>query len=211
VAAGAAILHLHAFGKQGGETLEAGPCAEAILAVREACPGVPVSLSTSAQIESDPARRLRLIERWDVLPDLVTANQGEEGILEVCQLFNSLGVGLEAGLLCHSDAEAFVDSEVPGLTERVLVEPLDSDPATAVAHAAAMERILSGAGITLPQMHHGDGLASWAVNRRGLARGHDIRTGIEDTGQLPDGTDADDNADLVRAAVDLVAAAGRSL
>jgi hypothetical protein len=43
-----------------------------------------MSLSTSAAIE--PERRTALIAAWTELPDLVTANQGEEGILELCEL-----------------------------------------------------------------------------------------------------------------------------
>lgn len=79
-------------------------------------------MSTSADIESDPHRRIALVEAWTELPDLVTANLGE------------------------------------------------------------------------------DGIASWAVNLRGAARGHGIRTGLEDTPVLPDGRDAEGNGDLVAAA-----------
>lgn len=211
VDAGAGVLHLHPFGSDGKETLEATTSAEAIHAVREVCPDVPISLSTAAAIEPDPAKRLKAIESWEVLPDLVTANQGEPGIVEVCELLHSRKVGIEAGLLCHTDAQAFVESGVFDFAERVLVEPLDADPRTATGHAATIEWILAGAGIRVPQMHHGDGVASWAVNQRALERGHDIRTGIEDTGLLPDGSEAADNATLVRAAVALVTKAGHTL
>jgi hypothetical protein len=81
-----------------------------------------------------------------------------------------------------------------------MVEPLDVDPETAVAHAEAIEAVVIRAGITLDQVHHGDGIASSSVNRRALARGHAIRTGLEDTPVLPDGRQANDNADLVAAA-----------
>ena len=55
------------------------------------------------------------------------------------------------------------------------------------------------------QVHHGDGIASWAVSSRALARGHGMRTGLEDTTVLPDGRPPTDNAALVRAAVALLA------
>jgi hypothetical protein len=100
---------------------------------------------------------------------------------------------------------------VPAIATRVLIEPLDEDPTVACEHAERMESILEEAGIDLPQMHHGDGVASWAVNERGLAQGHDIRTGIEDTGYLPDGSPAADNESLIRAATALVGDAGRTL
>jgi uncharacterized protein (DUF849 family) len=205
VDAGAQVLHLHAYDADGAETLAAEPCAAALRAVRAACPGVPVSLTTSAAVEADPRRRLELVAGWTDLPDLVTANQGEEGIAELCEHLTGRGVGIEAGLLALPDAHAFVASGLADRCARVLFEPLDQDPDEAVAHAAAMEEVVTGAGIALEQVHHGDGVASWAVNARALERGHGIRTGLEDTVFLPDGTLAPDNAALVRAAVALSA------
>jgi uncharacterized protein (DUF849 family) len=208
VEAGAAVLHLHAYDAPGAETLAAEPCAAALRAVRAACPGVPVSLTTSAAIEAHAVRRLELVAGWTELPDLVTANQGEAGIVELCEHLLGRGVGIEAGLLELADAEAFVRSGLAGRCIRVLVEPLDPDPDAAVAHAAAMEDVLARGGVALEQMHHGDGVATWAVSARALRRGHGVRTGLEDTTVLPDGSPAADNAALVRAAVELGARLG---
>lgn len=208
VDAGADVLHVHAYDEDGRETLAGEPNAAALRAIRAACPGVPVSLTTSADIEPDPAGRLALIAAWTELPDLVTANQGEEGIVELCDDLLARGVGIEAGLLGLGDAEAFVRSGLAPRCTRALVEPLDAEPADAVAHAAAMEDLLARAGVSLEQVHHGDGIAGWAVSERAVRRGHGIRTGLEDTTVLPDGRLARDNADLVRAAVTLVAAHG---
>jgi uncharacterized protein (DUF849 family) len=160
-------------------------------------------LTTSAAIEPDPVRRLELVAGWTELPELVTANQGEERIVELCEHLLGRGIGIEAGLLERADAEAFVRSGLVERCVRVLVEPLDADPQDAVVHAAAIEDVLLVAGIELEQVHHGEGIACWAVNKRGLARGHAIRTGLEDTLVLPDGTLAPDNAGLVRAAASL--------
>jgi len=201
--AGARVMHLHAY-EAGVETLAAEGCAAAVRAVRAACPGVPISLTTSATIEPDPRRRLELVAGWTELPELVTANQGEPGILELCEHLIARGVGIEAGLLRLQDAEAFVRSGLAGRCVRVIFEPLDADPAAAVAHAAAMEQVLADAGVSLEQVHHGDGVASWAVSARALERGHSMRTGLEDTTVLPDGSPAADNAELVRAAVALM-------
>ncbi|MCI0555108.1 MAG: 3-keto-5-aminohexanoate cleavage protein [Anaerolineae bacterium] len=201
VDAGAQIVHLHPYDPSGIETLSAEPCVAAIRAVRAACPGIPISLTTSATVEPDPHRRLMLIAGWTELPDLVTANQGEEGILELCEMLIERGVGIEAGLLSLEDARAFVRSGLADRCVRVLVEPLDNHPETAIAHAAAMEDVLSTAGIVLEQIHHGDGMPSWAVSARAVSRGHGIRTGLEDTTVLPDGRPAADNAVLVRVAL----------
>jgi uncharacterized protein (DUF849 family) len=202
---GAKVLHLHPFDDGGVETLAAEPCAAALDAVRAACPGVPISLSTSAEIESDPRRRLEQVAAWTVLPDLVTANEGEPGIEELCEHLTARGVGIEAGLLSVAEAESFVRRGAAERCVRVLVEPLDAEPEDAVAHAAAIEDVLVAGGVSLEQVHHGDGVASWAVARRALGRGHGIRTGLEDTTVLPDGSPAPDNAALARAAAAMIA------
>jgi uncharacterized protein (DUF849 family) len=205
VDAGARALHLHPYDSEGRETLEAEPCAAALRAVRPECPAIPVSLSTSADIEADPERRHALVAAWTELPELVTANQGEEGIVELCELLLERGIGIEAGLLSPADAEAFVASGLADRCVRAMVEPLGEEADEALAEAAAIEAILAEAGVELEQVHHGDGLASWAVNRRGAARGHGIRTGLEDTSVLPDGRVASGNGELVAAAAAILA------
>ncbi len=206
VDAGVHSVHVHAFDHAGRETLDGAICVKVLRAIRALCPETPISLTTSASIIADPAERLRTIEAWQELPDLVTANQGEPGIVELCELLLSRGVAIEAGLLSINDAQAFVRSGVATRCRRVLIEPLDLDPEIALQHAAAMEDIVVSAGIMLEQVHHGYGIACWAVNRRALERGHGIRTGFEDVTQLPDGSPARDNADLVATAAHLIRA-----
>lgn len=203
VDAGAESLHLHPHDENGRQTLEAEPCAKVLRAVRDACPGIPISFSTSAGIEPDPEQRHELIAAWTELPDLVTANQGERGIYDLCELLIDRGIGIEAGLLSLDDAHAFVESGLASECERVMVEPLNPDPDDAVAHAESIERALEDGGIQLEQVHHGDGIASWTVNRRAITRGHGIRTGLEDTTVLPDGRTASGNGELVEAAAAL--------
>jgi len=207
--AGAQSVHVHAFDDAGRETLEGAAGAQVLRAIRARCPATPISLTTSAAIVADPGERFRIVEAWEELPDLVTANQGEPRIVELCELLLSRGVGIEAGLLTSEDARAFVRSGLAARCRRVLIEPLDADLNDALRHAARMEDIVVSAGITLEQVHHGYGPACWAVNRRGLERGHGIRTGLEDITLLPDGRPARDNADLVAAAARLIRSSGR--
>src|SRR5438067_3974934 len=204
VDAGAEVVHPHAY-VDAQETLEPEPCAAMVRAIRAACPGIPISQTTALYIAGDdPERRLALVAGWTELPELVTANQGEEGIVELCEHLLGRGVGIEAGLLAVGDADAFVESGMADRCTRVLIEPLELDSAVAVAHAEAMEEVLAGAGIELEQVHHGEMIASWAVSERGARRGHGVRTGLEDVTVLPDGTPARDNAELVRYAKRLV-------
>jgi uncharacterized protein (DUF849 family) len=208
VDAGAQSVHVHALDDAGRETLDGVACARVLRAIRALCPETSISLTTSAAIVADQKERLRIVEAWEEMPDLVTANQGEPGIVELCDLLLSRGVGIEAGLLSVDDARAFVGSGLAERCRRVLIEPLDTDPEIAIQHAAAMEEIVASAGITLEQVHHGYGIACWAVNQRALERGHGIRTGLEDVALLPDGKLARDNTDLVAAAARLILAKG---
>jgi uncharacterized protein (DUF849 family) len=209
VDAGAHSVHVHAFDDAGRETLEGAACGRVVRAIRAVCAGIPVSLTTSAAIVADPMERLRIVEAWEEMPDLVTANMGEAGIVELCELLLGRGVQIEAGLLSVDGARAFVRSGLAGRCRRVLIEPLDADVDTAVRHAGEMEAIVVAAGIRLEQVHHGEGIACWAVNRRALERGYGIRTGLEDVTVMPDGREARDNAELVRAAAGLIEAGKR--
>lgn len=204
--AGARSVHAHAFDQAGREMLDGAASADVLGHIRHLCPDTPVSLTTSATIVADHRERLRIVDAWTDLPALATVNRGEPGIIDLCELLLSRGVAREAGLLTSDDARAFVASGLAERCRRVLIEPLDLDPKTAVRHAAIMEEIVVSAGTSLEQVHHGYGLACWAVNRRALDRGHGIRTGLEDVTVLPDGSPARDNADLVIAAAALVRA-----
>lgn len=210
VNAGAVSLHLHPYDQDRRQTLEAEVCAAALRAVRVKCPGIPISLSTSAGIEPDPDRRYAHIAAWTELPDLVTVNQGEDGIMKLCDLLVARGIGIEAGLLSLGDAQAFVASGIASRCVRTMVEPLDPVPEDAVAHAEVIEQALSDGRGGLEQVHHGDGVASWAVNQRAAGRGHGIRTGLEDTPLLPDGRAASCDAELVAAAASLLNSSQRS-
>jgi uncharacterized protein (DUF849 family) len=119
VEAGAQSVHVHAFDNAGRETLDGSACARVLRAFRALCPETPISLTTSAAIVGDPGERFKIVEAWEEMPDLVTANQGEPGIAEVCELPLSRGVGIEAGLLSIEDARAFVRSDLAGRSDLV--------------------------------------------------------------------------------------------
>jgi uncharacterized protein (DUF849 family) len=194
VAAGARSLHMHPRDGSGAETLAAEPVAAALRAVRAAAPGVEISLSTGEWIASD---REALIAAWTELPELVSLNLSEDGWEALALLLGERGIGIEAGLSSTADAEALVAS--PLRPVRVLVE-IDDEALTfeeAVERAAAIDAILDDRA---PRLHHGMGPATWAVIDAAVARGHDIRVGLEDVLVLPDGAPASGNEALVVAA-----------
>jgi uncharacterized protein (DUF849 family) len=196
VEAGAELLHFHPRDERGGETLEAGPCANAILAVREACPGVPVVLSGGLWIaRGDRQRQFELIDTWITKPDFIACNMAEPGVMEALEFLVDRGIPPEAGLVTVEHAETLAASEVGSKVGRILVEPADKDSASAVATARAIDDIVAQLGP--PRLHHGYLGQTWAVIDAALERGLDVRVGFEDTLELPDGTRAADNAELV--------------
>jgi uncharacterized protein (DUF849 family) len=206
--AGAGAVHVHPRGKDGLETLDPGPCGEVVAAVREASPGLPVSLTTGLWISpGGPEERLRQVAGWVPTPDLASVNVGEEGWVELAELLLERGIGVEAGLVDPGAAHEFLDSPVADRCLRVLVEVERVTPRAPAAVAAEVDVVLDASGIGLPRLHHGYGPETWAVIEAGAARGHDVRVGLEDVLTLPDGRPAAGNADLVAAAVKLVSPA----
>jgi uncharacterized protein (DUF849 family) len=197
--AGAGAVHVHPRAADGTESLEPHTCGPAIEAIRRACPGLPLGLTTAAWIEPDLDRRLWLIQRWDVLPDFASVNLSEEGAAEVCALLERRGVGIEAGLASVDDAHRLAGLGIADRCLRVLVEiDEEADGETARAAAEEIDRELDEARIDTARLHHAFGKATWAVLEAAIQRGRDIRVGLEDTLVLPDGRTAGDNADLVR-------------
>jgi uncharacterized protein (DUF849 family) len=198
VAAGADELHVHPRGDDGRDTLDPARVAEVVAAIRQACPGVPLGLTTGLWAAGgDAARRLALVSGWDVLPDHASVNVSEPGFGSLCSLLAARGVGIEAGVWSVADAHRVPEGDVHFL--RVLVEVGHGEPSFEVARAREISSAL--AGMDVPQLHHGEGLATWAVIEAAAAAGHDVRIGLEDTTVLPDGTPARDNAQLVAEAV----------
>ena len=190
LAAGARELHVHPRGPDGEDTVEPGPVADALRAIRAACPGTPLGLTTGLWTTGgDAERRLALVAAWDELPDYASANLAEPGFEELCELLAASGVGIEAGVWARQGAERLIESGVEPL--RVLVETNDLEA------AAAIDAALVAGGVTAPQLHHGGGAEAWAALDAGLARGRDTRIGLEDTTAMPDGSPARDNAALV--------------
>jgi uncharacterized protein (DUF849 family) len=132
---------------------------------------------------------------------------------ELAALLSELGIAVEDGLWTPADAGRLAESDFAGGfgrdVLRILIEPHDAAPETAVAVAADIEEALNRHGFTAPRLHHGYGAATWHVLRAAILLGRDIRVGLEDTTILADGRSASGNGELVEAAVSLVAALGR--
>jgi uncharacterized protein (DUF849 family) len=205
VAAGARAIHLHPRDPEGRQTLEAGVVDEVVREVRGAC-GVPVGVTTSAEIEPDPERRIALVRSWRA-PDYTSVNLSETGANELMEALIEAGVGIEAGVWTVEDAELLGASGLGGRVTRVLVEPVEVRVADAVGLVEDIHRALDGLGIAVPRLQHGDGEASWVLLEDAVRRGLDTRIGLEDTLHGPGGKRTTGNEALVRAARELGAGA----
>lgn len=204
-AAGAGSLHVHPRAADGRETLDPGLVDTTAGALRAAC-GLPVGVTSGAWIEPDPERRAALVAGWTA-PDFASVNLYEPGYADVAWKLLHAGIGVEAGVETEADVERLAGSRFAHRVLRVLIEVVDSDPEQAARHALAIDRALAAAGIDAPRLHHGAGLATWAVIAQAIRFGRDVRVGLEDVLTLPGGETAPDNAALVRVAVSLRQAA----
>ncbi|GLY31715.1 3-keto-5-aminohexanoate cleavage protein [Kineosporia sp. NBRC 101731] len=201
VEAGADCLHLHPRGVDGAESLLAVEVAAAVSAVRQACPGIPVGVSTGLWITArDVTARRELVRGWVALrpaerPDFASVNLSEPSALELAAVLREIGIGIEAGVWTTRDARLLGSGPLPGII-RVLVEIIGVPPEKAVAEADAILQELGDPGV--PVLLHGEQEACWPVLRHALALGLDTRIGLEDTLTGPDGGPVTGNAALVR-------------
>jgi uncharacterized protein (DUF849 family) len=193
--AGASSVHLHARNRRGTETMEAAACDAAIDAIRTAVPGLPVGLSTSAEIDPDPFARAASVRAWRRAPDFVSVNLSELGWAGIVRAALHAGIAVEAGLSTPDDADELARSPFAHQVLRALVE-VSGGP----DEARAISRRIPE---TVTQLWHGEGPGTWEVLAAAIADGHEIRVGFEDVLELPDGRVAQSNAELVEAAIGL--------
>ena len=200
VEAGAQELHIHPRGANGRESLHPDDTAQALEAIRLAVPGVAIGLSTGWWIAPQGRARQAHIQAWRVLPDYVSVNLGEEDGLEVIDLVLDKGIDVEAGLASVRDAERFVDHPRSRHCLRVLIEIDEKELSAGREVVREIRHILDAAAIRLPRLLHGYDETMWAFYLDAMRLRLGARIGLEDGKFLPSGTEASDNAALIRAA-----------
>src|SRR5580698_3289330 len=111
VAAGAEAVHLHPRDEGGSESLLAADVGAAVAAVRQACPGVPVGVTTGLWAAGgDPAARQAAVAGWVALPaaarpDFASVNLGEAGAAGLPAALAEAGIAAEAGVWSPADAD----------------------------------------------------------------------------------------------------------
>jgi uncharacterized protein (DUF849 family) len=201
IAAGAAELHVHARGSDQRESLSPAAMDPTITALRHACPGTLIGVSTGAWIENDDTSTLVAIAGWRELPDYASVNLSETAAPIVMESLRQRGIGIEAGLASIADAERLVSLDHGGRVLRVLVEISEQALDEALAVADGIEQVLARAGIRRSILLHGENATVWPFVERAAARKLSTRVGLEDGKALPDASVAAGNAALVAAAV----------
>jgi uncharacterized protein (DUF849 family) len=201
VAAGAGAVHVHVRETDGRESLASADVARTLDAIRAACPGIPVGVSTGAWIVPDLSQRLALLHAWEVLPDFVSVNLHEAGAIEIIRVLLARGVSVEAGIWNVAAAQTLLTRGLAAECLRVLLEPAE-EADDARANLEQIEAALGRVG--RPLLLHGLGASAWEMVEVAARRGYDTRVGFEDTLTLPDGSRAASNAALVAAALQVM-------
>lgn len=201
VVAGAQEIHVHPKDAAGRDSLLSDDVERWLRAVRTACPGIPVGVTTGAWAEPDSESRLSAIAGWTELPDYASVNWHEAGADEVATLLRNRGIGVEAGIWGAPGLEAWRRSPVRGECLRVLIELPDESAATVRRQAEGLVAHLAAEEPSLPILLHGEERSTWPAFDLAVELGLDVRIGLEDCLTLPDGRAAPDNAAMVREAV----------
>jgi uncharacterized protein (DUF849 family) len=201
VRAGANELHVHIRGEDGRETLKPDVVDKTIAALRKACPGTAIGISSGHWIEKDDFRRRDYLRGLTVLPDYASVNINEGDATGVCSILQDRGVGIEAGIWIAKDAERCLELGLAAPALRFLIEIMHQDREQALAEITAIDAVLARAPRAKPVLLHGTDETVWALADRAIMRGQSTRVGFEDGKTLPDGSEAASNAAIVAAAV----------
>lgn len=209
-AAGATGVHLHVRDSSGAETLDPrtvnDTCQRVRAAAAELGAAVEIGLTTGAWIVPDLAERIAMIREWEGV-DCATVNLSEPGFEEVMAAMLGVGIGIDVGLWAPAEMDRLLRSGLLPRVQRVSIELDPGEPYFLTGEptelAQQVNDLLDDAGSTCRRLTHGMTDWTWPLVRDAFSRGHDTRVGFEDSVLLPDGTRAENNAQLVQAAVAL--------
>jgi uncharacterized protein (DUF849 family) len=213
VAAGAEALHLHARGADGAESVRAADVGAAVAAVRQACPGTPVGVSTGLWITGgDPAARHQAVAGWAALPgyarpDFASVNVHEPGLDDLIALLDTAEIAAEAGVWSAADVAVIAAAGRSARWLRIMIELSDIAASDAVPAADAILIRLDELGLDTPLLLHGEQASCWPLVAHAGKLGLATRIGLEDTTAGPDGQPVSGNAELVQLALAMWTAA----
>ncbi len=235
--AGASIMHLHFRNQEPGmgylPTWEPDVAAAIADAIREACPGVVLNFSTGV-MGDDISEPVACLARCK--PEMAAMNAGSLNYLKVRSngswawpplLFDNPVYKVEAFLSAMNENNVVPECECfdSGIVRSIAMfkqAGLLADP----LHVSLVMGVASGMPAKaswlpllvdeLPEGTHWQTIAIgrqevWDVHRRTAEMGGHLRTGVEDTFYLPDGSRTSGNGALVEALVQVARDAGREI
>lgn len=235
--AGATVMHLHYRRQQDGQghlpTWEPGVCAAITEAVRAACPGVVINMSTGVMGAdvSAPCEAMRAVK-----PEVAACNAGTLNYLKA----RSNGTWAWPPLVFDnpvSKVQAMLDvmAEVGAMPEFEcfdvgIVRSVGLFQDTKMAPAKPHYNFVMGVASGMPtdprllpllldykrpecswEVTAIGRQEIWALHRRTAELGGDLRTGVEDTFYLPNGERARGNGDLIEAMATMAREVGREI
>ena len=205
VAAGAEAVHLHARDAAGRESLAGADIGPAVAAVRAACPGTGVGVSTGLwdhrRRPAGPPCRGGRVDRPGRrrpaglrVPSTCPRRAGPSSIAAL----HGAGIEVEAGVWSVADARALAAFRPGDRLARILVEISGGPAETAIDRADQVLAELDRTGAPEPVLLHGEEDACWPLVAHAGALGLPSRIGLEDTLAGPYGEAVTGNAELVR-------------
>ena len=205
VSLGCGALHVHPRNADGFESLAWFDIEPTIVAIREACPGIPIGISSRDGITATAEERFALVSDWKDQIDFVSVNFHEDGSVDVARKLRELNIGVEAGLFSPQGAQNLLKSGFAEDCLRIMFEPMDSDFEAAIQTVNDIEKVLDKGRVANPsRLLHGFDSTTWKMLAEAKKRGYDSRIGFEDTIFLPDGRLAKTNAELVQKANEIL-------
>jgi uncharacterized protein (DUF849 family) len=215
VAAGAEAVHRHPRDDAGRESLLAADVGAAVAAVKQACPGIPVGVTTGLWVTGgDPGARQAAVAGWVALPaearpDFASVNVGETGAADLAALLAGAGIAAEAGVWSAADADLLAAAGPDVRWAWLMVEISGVSADGAVPAADAVLGRLDELGVTPPRLLHGAGDSCWPLIAHAGALGLPARIGLEDTLAGPAGAPVTGNAELIELGLAAWTAAAR--
>lgn len=204
--AGAESIHIHVKNHNALDTIDPRYVDPTIAAVRSACTGLPVGVTTGAWIQPDPQQRCAAIRAWNRLPDFASVNWHEDGANLVASTLLERGIDVEAGLWGSYAVDTWLRSPLHRACKRVLLElPRGLKKTEAYESAAVLLQSLDQRCHDVSILLHGEQDTAWPAVDYAANQKLSTRIGFEDTLTLPDGAPAASNAALVAAALTRIA------
>jgi uncharacterized protein (DUF849 family) len=184
VSAGAEAVHIHPRGSDTAESVLPGDVGAAVAAVRDACPGIAIGVSTGLWITGERAARQVAVAQWRELPaasrpDFASVNLSEPGAAALLDVLDAAGIGAEGGVWSVADVRAASQISPAQGWLRILVEIIGGAAPDATAQADRIMRQLDTSGVSAPWLLHGEGQTCWPLIRHAGRMGLATRIGLK--------------------------------